>query len=61
MQMNLGVFVPSETNVSELASFTRLNQGGIRPFFVEHSMRVFVPDDFVVLDEINAINLQALQ
>jgi hypothetical protein len=61
MQMNLGGFVPSEANVSKLASFTRFNQSGIRSFFVEHSMRVFVPDDFVVLDEIDAINLQALQ
>jgi hypothetical protein len=61
MQMNLGGFVPSEANVSELASFPRLNQGSICPFWVENSMRVLEPEDFVVLDEIDAINLQALQ
>jgi hypothetical protein len=61
MQMNLRGFVPSEANVSELASFTRLNQSSICPFWVEHSMRVLESEDFVVLDEIDAINLQALQ
>jgi hypothetical protein len=61
MQMNIGVFVTGEANVSELTSFPRLNESGIRPFFVENSIRIFVPEDFVVLNEIDVIYLQAVE
>jgi len=39
---------------------TRLTKAAFAPF-VENSMRIFKAEDFVMLDEIDAIDLQALQ
>src|SRR5262249_22632822 len=61
VQEDVRVFVPSETDVAELAGLASLDERPMRAVFVEDAMRVFVSQHFMVLDEIDAVGLEAAQ
>ena len=56
--MDVRVFMPGEADVPEFAHFLRLDQHGVGAFFVENAMRVLIPDDLMVLDQVDAVGLQ---
>jgi hypothetical protein len=61
MQMDPWVLVSRETDISEFARFPGLHECGIGPFVIKDSVRVFVPEHFVVLDEIDHVDLEATE
>ena len=61
MQMNPGVLVPRETDITEFSRFAGLHERGIVPFVIKNPVRVFVTDHFVVLDEIDPVGLEAAE
>ena len=58
--MDVRVFVSRKSDVADLARFFRFQQGGIRAFLIEDPIGVFVAQNFVVLDEVDVVGLQAL-
>src|SRR5579871_5631754 len=59
VQVNSRVFVAGKADVAKLARLTRLDQGRVRTLLIEDSMRVFEPDDLMVLDQVDPVSLQA--
>src|SRR5712672_3194165 len=61
MQMDVRVFVAGEANMSEFACLPRLDQRGVGAVLVENAVRVVIPDNLMVLDQVNAVGLQAAE
>src|SRR5215203_5094994 len=62
MQMNLWVFVPCKTDKSQFPGLLRFEQRELRAFFVvENAVRVFEPQNLVMLNQIDSIGFQASQ
>ena len=60
-QMHHRIFVPGEAEVAKLAGLLRLDHRLLRAVFLKDAVRVFHPDDLVMLHQVNAVGLQALQ
>jgi len=52
------VLVPSEANITQLASLLRFEQRGVCSLLIENTIRVFKPDNLMVLYQVDAIGLQ---
>src|ERR1022692_2278218 len=61
MQMDPWVLVPRKTDIAEFSSFPGLHERGIGSFVIKDPVRVFVSDHFVVLDEIDHVDLEATE
>ena len=61
VQMNVRVLVSSEADIAHFAGFTGFDQGGIGAVFIENAVGIFIAQDFVMLDQIDVIGLQALE
>jgi hypothetical protein len=61
MQMDTWVFVPRETDIAKFSRLPGIHERGIGPFVIKDPMRVFVPKNLVVLDEIDHVDLEATE
>jgi len=61
VQVDARILVPGEADVAQLARCARLDQRGVRAFAIEHAVRIFEADHLVVLDQIDAVGLQAVE
>ena len=61
MQMDTWVLVPSKTDIAEFSRVSGLQQCGIGPFVSKDPVRVFVAEHLVVLDEIDNVDLEAVE
>src|SRR6266849_3793324 len=59
--MHPRIFMAGESDVPQLAGLARRDQGGVGPVFVKDSMRIFETKNFMMLDKIDAIDLQTFQ
>src|SRR5450759_1960782 len=59
MQMDLWVLVPRETYIAEFSRFPGLHERGIGSFVIKDSVRVFVSEHLVMLNEIDHVDLEA--
>src|ERR1700676_2669282 len=59
--MDVGILVPREADVPELACIAPVDERPIGAFVVEDSMRIVIPQDLVMLHEIDAIGLEAFE
>src|SRR6266850_8601243 len=59
--MHPRIFMAGESNVPQLASLTRRGQGSVGPVFMKDSMRIFETKNFMMLNKIDAIDLQTLK
>ena len=60
-QVDDRVLVPGETDVSDLTGLLRLQHGCHRAVFGEDAIRVFHSNDLMMLHQVDAVRLQALQ
>ena len=61
VQMDVRVLVPGEADVAELARLPGLDQRRVGAVLVEDAVRILVADDLVVLDQVDAVGLQAAE
>ncbi len=61
MQMDLGIFMSCEADVPEFAGLLGLDKGRLRSLFVKDAVRVVVADHLMMLDQVDAVGLQALE
>src|SRR6185295_11640820 len=61
IEVDARVLVTGKADVAELSRFARLAESGIGAVFVEDAMRILIAEDLVVLDQIDAVGLQATQ
>src|SRR5438132_4976616 len=54
--MHVGVLVPRESDVANSTRIASLDQRGVGPLLVKDPVRVLVPENLVVLDEVDAID-----
>ena len=59
--MDARVLVAGEADVAELARLPRLEERRVGAVVVEDAVRILVADDLVVLDQVDAVGLQAAQ
>lgn len=59
-EMNVGRFVPRETDIADFAGFLRFKKFG-QPALLHHPFRVVVPVDFMHLHEINDIRIETFE
>src|SRR5258708_20661778 len=59
--MDVGIFVSREADIPYFASSLPVDERAIGAFLVEDSMRIVIPQDFVMLHEIDAIGLQPFE
>src|SRR5437868_1574574 len=50
-----------ESDVAKLAGLAGRDQRGIGPFLIKNTMRIFEAKNFMMLDKIDAVELQALE
>ena len=53
--------MPRETDVAKFSRLPGIHERGIGPFVIKDTMRVFVPKNLVVLDEIDHVDLEATE
>jgi hypothetical protein len=58
VQMDPRILVAGEPDVPKLAGLARVHERRVGALFVENPMRILEAQDFVVLDEVDAIDLQ---
>src|SRR5258708_2118930 len=61
VQMDVGILVSGEADISDLARSLRVDERAIGTFLVEDSMWIVIPEDLVMLYEIDAIGLEPLE
>ena len=61
VQMDVGVVVSREADIPDLARFLRVDECTIGAFLVEDSMWIVIPQDLVMLHEIDAIGPPPLE
>ena len=61
VQMYARVFVPCEAYKTEFACLTRFDECGGCALFIKDSMRVFITQDFMMLNQVYRVHLQPLQ
>ena len=59
--MNARVLVAGEADVAELSRLSRLDERSVGAVVVEDAVRILVAQDLVVLDQVDAVGLQATQ
>src|SRR5207302_5815638 len=59
--MDVRILVPGEADVADLSRLARFDESHVRAFGIEDTVRIVEPDHLVVLDQIDAIGLQAAQ
>src|SRR6202521_4502867 len=59
--MNVRILVSREADIPELACLSPVDKRAIGAFVVEDSMRIVIPQDLMMLHEIDAIGLQPLE
>ncbi len=60
MKMDVRIFVSCEADKTDLPRLPRLHQRRVGSFLVKNTMGVFVPDNFMVLDQVDTVGLQPL-
>jgi hypothetical protein len=61
VQMHARVFMAREPDIPNLAGITCAHECGICSLIIKDAMRIFIPEDFMMLDEIDAVDLQTLE
>src|SRR5437879_7201728 len=59
--MDARVFVSRETDVTNFAGLSSSNKSGIGSIGIENAVRIFVAENFVVLDQVNLVHTEPLQ
>src|SRR5260370_42715581 len=59
--MDPRIFMDGKSDVPQLAGLARRDQGGVGPVFVKDSMRIFETKNFMMLNKIDAIDLQTFE
>jgi hypothetical protein len=55
------VLVPGKSDVADFARLLRFQERGVRSVFIEDPVRVFEPDNLVMLHEVDAVGFEAAQ
>ena len=61
VQMHARIFMAGEADIPNLAGIACLHKCGVGSFIIKDAMRIFVPQNFMMLDEIDALDLQTLK
>ena len=59
--MNARILMTCKSDVANFPSVARFNQSGIGAFFVKDAVRIFLSENFMMLDEVDTIDAEALQ
>ena len=61
VEVDARVFVSGEADVTELPRFARLDERRIGAVVIENAVRILVAENLVVLDQVNAVGLEATE
>src|SRR5258705_3409649 len=61
VQMNARILVPSESNVTNLSCVACFQQRRVRSFVVKDTVRIFEPENFMMLHEVDMVDIQTSQ
>jgi len=61
VQMNLRIFMPSETDVANLSGFPGVEHGFVGPALCEDTIRIIEANHFVMLNQVDMVRLQTSQ
>jgi hypothetical protein len=61
MEMNLRILVSGESDEAQLARGARFEEGGIGSLGIENPMGIIEANDLMMLDEVEAIDLEPLE
>src|SRR5438128_2677365 len=59
--MHTRIFMAGKADVANLAGLASLCESGVCSFIVKDAMRVFVPENFMMLDQVDTVHLQTLE
>jgi hypothetical protein len=61
VEVDVRVLVSGEADVTELARFARLDERPVGAVVIENAVRILVAENLVVLDQVNAVGLEATE
>ena len=61
VEMNVRVFMSRKPDEAQFAGLASLDERRVRSFLIKDSVRVFIAQDFVMLNEVDVVGLQPLK